>query len=544
MVPAENRNRFFMQNYFSHLSPRQAWSWWIAVALASCGIQCLTLSLSPPIWMDETMIVDYGRTALFEPHSDWAIYWSSHGRPVVNLNYLASGLQEAACRLTGLTEVGPRAASMLGAVFAGSVALGWFLRRGFRPTTALAGASLLLLDPIFAQSYRGARVDSWAFGYIFLACWWLWLAGADAGKAARWHQRWLLMGAGVCLAVAGLCWASAILLMPLVLHEFARAFLVRRTVDSLVHWSIQLLLMGAAALAATVLMLLPLGNLLPAAWADLHHGIGAVDTHSTWLAGLPVMAKSYFKSPGLFLVGLAALCLPANRWLAISFLAAAAGVAFTHPYLFRALYLLPYLLLGFCGLLELAARSEGSHPARYKLTCRLAAICLGCSALVTLGLRTYTALAQRHDRQPERMEEVARAAIGPKAVNVYVAPYEFYYAGRRLGWRQFQLQDRRLPDNVREMSNFLAGMNFVILRSGDTNNPPLQKLLEQQGFTLGRKVKAGKTGAGLQHHERDGRQIAVGYGEYLIYSKDSPPAAENPGALPRMGADGLMPARQ
>ena len=524
-----------MLNRISNLSPRHAWSLWLAILFITVAVHSLTLTISPTIWQDEVEIVDYGRTALWGSDQGWSVNWSVKGRPVLAFNYLGCVLQELACRLTAMTEVGPRLASVLGAIFAGTAMLGWFLKRGVKPIAALASASLLLLDPVFAQSYRGARVDCWVFGFIFLTCWLIWLAMAVEGRSGRLRLNLFLVAAGVCLALAGLCWPSAILLVPLVMHEFFSAFRVRFTRKHMVLLLYPLLTLAGSAFVTLLLFLAPVCNSIMAALQDLNNVVSITSGHASVLSGMQAVAESYRLSPWLLLLGLVSFVIPANRLLGVAFVLALLGVIATHPYIHRALYLLPYLLLGFSGIIALLMIHGHSRPVFLKASLAALAILLVWSSALTLGMRTWNALRQREFRSPDRLMEVAQSSIGKQAVSVYTHPSEFYYVGRRLGWRQFNFIDADVARNPGILANILPQMQYVILREGEPGNSQIQEILAQKGFKLLRKIQAGGNRLPAKNGSTQIGYGATGYGEYLIYVSGSLPAADR--QAPRVGTN-------
>ena len=508
----------------SEIAGRKVWQLWFGLACATTVVTLATLRISPPIWQDEVQIVDYGRTAIQGSDRSWSINWSSEGRPMLILSYLACGLQELACCLTGNTEVGPRLASVVGALFAGTCALGWLLQRGCVPIAALGGAVLLLVDPVFAQSYRGARVDCWVFGFIFLTCWLIQRSTVDSRREKRVNL--LLILAGVPFALAGLCWPSAILLVPLVLSELMVAYQLRLTWNSFVGFIPGLVTLGAATTMALLLFLAPVWSSVWSAVMDLSGSVSNVSKTESILSSGYAIAASYRLSPWLLVLGIGGFFVQPNRLLGIAFLLAALGVSLTTVYIHRALYLLPYLLLSVVCLIALLAQAQRLLSIALKAGL-LALACLVCwSSAVTLGARTWTAWSQRLARSPDRILEVGKAAIGARDVSVYTHCWEFYYAGRQLGWRQFRLFSLPEDQDSEVLSRLLSKMDFVILREGDPANRQIQHSMQQVGFTLSRRIQAGSQ-AGEDNRVSRSRLGASGFGEYLIYAPTHTPSVSD-----------------
>jgi hypothetical protein len=210
--------------------------------------------------------------------------------------------------------------------------------------------------------------------------------------------------------------------------------------------------------------------------------------------------------------------------LGLCFLVALAVVSLTSPYTNRVVYLLPYLVLA-VALLADTALSESLHSTRRTLVMLGLALALVWAPLVTLGSGHYTwgALYRREATSPDRIMEVARQAIGPRAARVYLPldTFEFYYAGRKLGWKQFLLYDEPTASE-KERLELLETMDFVILPEDDPGSVEQGQLLRQHGFSLARRLFAsrGKRIEGKPHEPSP--YNVHGYGAYLIYARPGP----------------------
>jgi hypothetical protein len=497
------------------VNSRQAWQLWFALACVAFVVHLFTLRISPTIWQDEVAIVEYGRTALRGSDQGWSINWLPQGRPNMTLSYLSCSLQELACRLGGVSEIGPRLSCVLGAVFAGTFMLGWLIKRGCKPFAALAMAALLLLDPVFAPSYRGARVDCWVFAFIFLSCWFIWRSSDGEVRPGRFNLG--LMAAGVCLALAGLCWTSAILLVPLVLHELIARHKLQFSREGVVAILPVLFTLVAIAAVTFLLFLAPVWSSVWTSFKDVNALISYTSAKRSLLSSLATIAADYRLSPWILALGILGFFIPSNRLLGVAFLAAAFGVIVTNPYIQRALYLLPYLLLSFSGVITFVMQQESRKPVFIRALLAVLALVVLWSAGLTLGARTWNAWRQREARSPDRIMEVAKGSIGARKVSVFTPCWEFYYAGRQLGWRQFNPGFFGYETDNPLYIAFLTQMKFAILREGDPTTPSIQSSLKQTGFVLIRRIQAGKN-LGINAPSR-GRIGATGYGEYLIYAR-------------------------
>ncbi|MFM9024968.1 MAG: hypothetical protein ACKON7_06475, partial [Planctomycetaceae bacterium] len=184
-----------------------------AVVLGTCLVHLTTLTRSPPAWQDEVQIIDYGRVVLPGSDQSFGVNWHAQNRPIRLLNYIGPVVQEAACRASANTSVGPRLSALLGAVVAAIAMRGWLLATGVSPSIAFVAAWAFLWDPLFASSYRSVRVDSWCMAAL-LASLWCVRRASRSGTGDR-----MLVAAGAFVAVAALTWPSAILLAPLLAYE-------------------------------------------------------------------------------------------------------------------------------------------------------------------------------------------------------------------------------------------------------------------------------------------------------------------------------------
>ena len=493
-----------------------AWRIWLLLALGTSAVHLMTLRISPPIWQDEVEIVELGRNVFPGADRSWSTLWSPDRGPTRILNYVGPGLQELAFRLAGGSEMGPRSSALLGALVAGTCLLGWLLSRGCRPLAALICASLFLLDPLFAQSWRGARIDCWVFALIFLACWLIRRAANQTGNGSPFKLG--LVAAGACLSLAGFCWASAILLVPLVFCEVVAAYRRLFTKEHIRAVVPVLSTLAGSTAVAFLLLLVPI-------WSSVGNSFGTSGAAVAGASGLTsvlslgsAIARSYAWSPWVFGLGLVALFTSGNRLLLGAFIVTALGIGITTPYAHRVLYLLPYLLLGLSTILGLETEPEQKPHWRTKALRLAVCLLVAWSASLTLGARTWNALRQRHSRSPDRITELATTTIGARAAAIYSPCHEFYYAGRRLGWHQFRIfQYGGVGNEYRNSPGFLAQMQFAILRAGEPD-AGLRDALERAGLVLSQTVQPG----GAMPSDSSNPKGTIGFGGYLVFARAQP----------------------
>ena len=293
-------------------SRRRLWRAWVVVVLGVLLVHSLTLTISPTIWRDEVQIVESGRLLVSAPKADWSVtWWPSADRPVLFFSYLGPVLQEASARLSAPSPAGPRAASVLGGALAASMAIAWLLARKIRPSVAFALGFALLLDPLFTESYRGARVDCWVVALCLAAAWALRRAQGRVQRGLP--VGWLLASAGGLSAAAFLTWPTAILLYPLVLSELVGLWRERATTAAT---SKDVLAFGFGGVLGILALALPLWPVLGAVLQDMRPVL--VGNQAVPKAGLELdsLVRPFRISPLLPAAALVGAVFKRNRGLA------------------------------------------------------------------------------------------------------------------------------------------------------------------------------------------------------------------------------------
>ena len=121
-----------------------------------------SMRTSPPVWIDEVMIVDYGRVMLDDEPRDIAVTYNVEAnRPVKPVPWLGCVIQELAWRVTG-SPLGPRWVATLGSLLGVVFLAVWLCGHATSSTEVWAALTLCgtwFLESTFLDSYRGARVD-------------------------------------------------------------------------------------------------------------------------------------------------------------------------------------------------------------------------------------------------------------------------------------------------------------------------------------------------------------------------------------------------
>ncbi len=481
--------------------------YWPTVAGALAGvaaIHCLSLTLSPTLWMDEVQIVDLGRVFLTGPTASWSICWLPAGRPVQFLNYLGPVIQELAYR-TWSAPAGPRLSSLLGALVAAGLALAWLrLRRVPWPIASGLGLAFLL-DPLFVASYRGARVDSWTFSACFAACVLLRLSRRESRV---WRRGLSQAVSGALMMVAFFIWPSAMFLTPIFAVELLEAELSRPR-PSVGRFSASAIIVGAGGLVALALLLAPMWPNLSMFWADAHTSKNAYVSSGSLAAVLARNVRSFFAScllsPLLPAAATLFAFLPSCRWLAVAFGLTALAMLPTEVYPNRIIYLLP-AMIALIGEGMRTIRALGWSNRRLSAGAAMLALAVSWSAAVSLVARPALALSQREGRAPGKLLEASQAAFGAGPLRVY-PPWELYYAGRALGWAMYRPYG---AITEREWTPFLAKVDIGIARPGDDVIRHFAEAGLSSPRTLAVGVGSTSALAGLS---------ASPWGEYAVWSR-------------------------
>jgi hypothetical protein len=154
-----------------------------------------------------------------------------------------------------------------------------------------------------------------------------------------------------------------------------------------------------------------------------------------------------------------------NLPLLVGFLVAVALTLTTLVYRLRVLYLLPYLYLAVASLLWRKQDRQGDQLWR-----RGGVVASVLMALLGVGFTlvgtTLSGLSDRSGKNPVALIDAARVAVGAGPVRVFSPESDLYYAGRALGWQQFQCFDACWGPEVRGTAfrRLLAGFDFAIFR--------------------------------------------------------------------------------
>lgn len=502
------------------------WLYWTLSCVLILVVFLPQLDLWPLIGQDEVQIIEFGRVIL-HPSTDWSMNWQpsdsmAHLWPA----WLGVTLQELAFRSSGETIFGARLSSLLGALLAGTMVLGWLNARRTPWIVAIVLAISFVLDPIFNESYRHGRVDGWAFAVCIAVCWLLQLAGRRARDN---HDiRPILFMAGLLTGVSPFVWITSIALLPLILMEFV--YLLRvpwNTAESqrisrirtLTFWFV-----GGGLLSAGVLLTPLIVN-----WdffvASFEVGVDVQTVASVIQRNIFDMYLLY--DPMILLAVIASLLIRRDIALLVALFVAVVMMYQTMIYPMRILYLLPYLVAMFAGALTII-HGDSDRPRRRAILISAVGLLLCWNLITSLVHRPLIASHQQEVWSPEQIRPALERAIGPGDHRVLLEEWDMYPAARSLGWRIFKVFGR-YPKDRDEAQAFLASMDYVIKRNAFAFLVVSDKNLELAGFSLISTVSFARP-------ESD--EIRLGpfrlrapnafYGDVLIYGKSAKEGSAQP----------------
>jgi hypothetical protein len=305
------------------------------------------------------------------------------------------------------------------------------------------------------------------------------------------------------MGVSLFVWPTAAFLFPLVAAETLSLEAGRRGLLN----SLALLALGMAL--ATVLILIPVWASAPAAARDFvsfSAGVVRFDLVSNPLT----LGRILFLANPILLFLLIPAMVTVNRWALIAFLLALLGVLSSSTYTHRAVYLLPYLysLLAQCG-----SKFYWSTTKLHRVLVVSAGALLLWSGTISLVARTELAMIQRESRNPAVLLAES-AGIHASSGSLVFLPWEFYYAGRRLGWHMY-IPYATYSEN--QLRSLYGRMDYAIYPF-ETVTPELRTTLGESGLRASRILLPQKSDP-LSIAGYPIRWGAKGYGPYEVFSR-------------------------
>lgn len=211
------KSDIWLKGLFRHRGTGSALEILLTVLVLVCLVHVVTLNRSPAVWIDEVMILEYGRV-LANPTTAWSITTTDAGVPAAPMAPLYSLIEWYWTTTLGYSPMVSRMLAMACACGA-CIAMYGFLRELNIPDYARTVVALaFFVDIVVSGSFRGARADPCAIGCVLFGCL-IWL------KSLRSRVWWHAASAGVVTAVGWLVWPTAV-----VTSLVAAALLVREMV--------------------------------------------------------------------------------------------------------------------------------------------------------------------------------------------------------------------------------------------------------------------------------------------------------------------------
>ncbi len=512
LMAIANHSHWWSRNRFAVL--------WMSSLIVVALVHYATITTSPTIWFDEVSIIDLGRTALPGADKTWGINWSpQNNRPALTFGYPAMVAQELAFRLVG-SPVGPRLMTLLGAVVAAVLAACWLNARGVPKFASWAYAMIFLLDHHFGKSFRGARIDCWAFASVFAAC--FMLRSSLPGVATHKSLRFRMILTGFFAASSVFVWPSAVLLFPLIAVEFALSASGDGSaiLEGLKKHSRALPWIFLGGLCGALVWTVPMIDDLGVALTDLFSR-SARDLNSsghslqTFLRNMKEVIVTFISTPFVIVLALVGILFRRNLLISSVTLVVLAFMLNTRVYDHRLIYLWPYFLALMGGSyvsLSSSKHNKGLFPL-YKVCMGLALIWV---VVLSLVFRPALTLAGRQARDPQVLADFAVQTIGFRPVSV-MAPMEYYYIGRTLGWRMFGASPcTEYPQGNSEP--VITCLDYLILQEGSD----LQKMMAPSAQKAGLEIiaRSDNRECSPQEFKLFGIPVgAQGYGSYLVYGR-------------------------
>lgn len=499
------------------------WLLWFCILIIVFLIHCLTLTVSPPIWQDEVQIIEYGRLFL-DPNVDWSVNWDLlNKRPFLNLFYLGCLLQELAFKAANFSIAGPRIFTLIGASVAATTTMGWLLYRQVPGKIAALLGLALLLDPLFVQSYRGDRLESWVIALCFGVCWLLRIAIKNFTK----YQLCLInVGlAGSLSAIAMFIWPSAIILYPLILLELSSLLYINLKKQANFQNSLKLLFVFSfSGLITVILLLIPIKDQLPILISNF------ITYSSNLKSDLNIVTiinflQSFKNSPILPILAIISLIFYQDKALILTSLLALFIILNSTVYIHRVIYILPYLIALLSGIYSQNKTitfnkylNKYFKPNLKTVKIIFLVLLLSWATSLSLMIRPIIGLGNTSGRNLDILLDAGKNYIGQGEYKVWDSTFHFYQTGRLLNWKLYH-NFRGLEDE-KARKNFLEQLDYIII-SQSLNNP-FYPLIKNSKFKLKESIKIkinNQENKGVIYNITKYLKSQTNYGPYNLYSK-------------------------
>jgi len=313
----------------------------------------------------------------------------------------------------------------------------------------------------------------------------------------------------------------------------------------------------------TILLLIPIRENLYVIFGDMQNmltlnvdsstspldKITSIFSVNNWFKLIKTFVKTF--SPFLPLLAVFSLFYRGQTALKLVTLLTVFLIFSTLIYELRLLYLLPYFLaLGGCFFARVLRESRHTTLRRVGLTALF--VIAGWSIAISVLVRSGFALGDKDGQDRNRIRFAAESFIGEGHHKVFLAfTYEFYFAGRQLGWELYtpyiewtydSLGNWKRENDYQPKDKFiklLKKMDYAIFPTGSVTDD-LSKQLMEAGLVNKRTISInGKELYLDSKNESRSKQILLSfllgykdYGPYFIYGRERVLKADvNPAAM-------------
>lgn len=477
-------------------------AFWILLLIGVC-FHLATIGFAPAHWQDEVQIHELGRRIIAP--TDWTVYWL----PVDGASHAATGLWNAASPLheiaySLLGHTGPRLVQFVFLVISTILLRAYLSRKTGDECLSTVFSLLYFSVPRMALSPRAGRLDAFVFMMLFAALYTL------RSQWARRHVCGAMALAGAISAACVFSWATAIVLMPIVLWEIQCVFLENRMAAR--DMARPLLCFAVGGVCASLPFLALFISDLPLSWEIMRHMAGIPqprDSLATFLTGI----RAY---PYLYVLGILGLCFRGKFDLlslgAVGFLAVCVA---SRSYCYRLLYFLPYALIA-----SATVASGGRKVARVFLSF---AIIMATLSYVRIAVcKNAVEFMSRSINDERRLEHVLDDTLG-RDIRVYAAVFDVYYAGRALGWRQYRSFNRSgskfdlYPELIDKVDFFISTPKQAREHGEELNAAGFVPFSEIAGF----EMPAWAESTWWRYIQRFSAWNPHPYGPYVVFRKQA-----------------------
>lgn len=446
---------------------------WLLLLAVLVFLNAFSASRIPLPWLDDVHLVEMGRNFIDGDSVQASFLTERTGLFAKHFYYLGSVIQESAYWLFGFPA--PRVFAILAFLLASILCRYWLLHRGEDEKTARLFSLLFLVQPVVVQSSR-TRLDAWAFVFCFSILLLITTAKNLTGRARQFR----FFGLGFLATGSLFVWPTALVMFFVYLYEVLR---LKKQVNMESRAFLRLVgLALCGGLLGLCFFLIPVvGHLMQSVLSLKSHVVAAVNVAS--VIPIPFSEKLYgvancflreFLRDPLFMffivVGLIASF--RDRYRMVCFSLAVGILLISGLYIFRLLYLMPFLLLFvLSGVSWLRARCPKYTTVFFLMMLFYQILC----GFVGPFIVSFALVGRSHQQLVQKL----KAVVGGRGVNVYSQTFQTYYVGKDLGWNhaRYFLGEYILNDSAN--ASLLSKADVII-----DAKPQRLFFANEEGFTI------------------------------------------------------------